>query len=71
MGFFKTLTIDGLIADIKAKIEGLHVVAEAHAALANAKAEEEKLAKEAREFAETEYARAKAIAAKFAALIEV
>jgi cell division protein FtsB len=71
MGLFKSLTIDGLIADIKAKIEGLHVVAEAHAAFANLKAEEEKLAAEARKFAEDEYARAKAIAAKFSALIEV
>jgi cell division protein FtsB len=71
MGLFKGLTIDGIIADITAKIEKLHFVAEAHAAFANLKAEEEKLAAEARKFAEDEYARAKALTAKFESLVKV
>lgn len=71
MGFFKSLTIDGLVADIKAKIEGLHLVAELHADAAKMQLAAENEAKKLREFAETEYARAKAIAAKFEDLIKV
>lgn len=70
MGLFSK-TIDSIIADIEKKISHLHAVAEVHAAFAAAKAEEEKLAGEARVFAENEYARAKAIAAKFEALVKV
>jgi hypothetical protein len=70
MGIFSK-TIDSIISDITSKIEQLHIVAEAHAAFAALKAEEEKLAGEARAFAEKEYGRAKAIAAKFEALVKV
>ncbi|HWX29572.1 MAG TPA: hypothetical protein VNZ53_19270 [Steroidobacteraceae bacterium] len=69
MGLFKT-TIDSIISDIKSKIEKLHLVAELHADAAKVQAEVEAAAAAARTFAENEYARAKAIAAKFEALIK-
>jgi len=70
MGIFSK-SIDSIIADITSKIEQLHFVAEFHAGMAAVKAEEEKRAAEARTFAENEYARAKALAAKFEALVKV
>ena len=70
MGLFSGLTIDSIIADITAKIEKLHLVAEVHAEAAKVQAEVEVAAGRARAFAESEYGRAKAIAAKFEALIK-
>ena len=70
MGLFSK-TIDSIIADITSKIEQLHVVAEAHTAAAAAAAEAEVVAQKARTFAENEYGRAKALAAKFEALVKV
>lgn len=68
MGLFKN-TVDSIIADISAKVEKLHIVAEAHAEaekIHNAViAERTKLVAEAR----AEFARAKAIAAKLTALV--
>jgi hypothetical protein len=64
-----TKSIDSIIADITAKIEQLHIVAEYHKVAAEAHAaivaERTKLAN----LALKEEARAKAIAAKFAALV--
>lgn len=70
MGLFSK-TIDSIISDITSKIEQLHVVAELHAAEAYAQSEVELAAAKARTFAQNEYARAKAIAAKFEALVKV
>jgi hypothetical protein len=67
--FFSRKTVDSIIADITAKIEHLHVVAEAHAEAekihAAVIAERTKLAQDAR----AEFARAKTITAKFEALV--
>jgi hypothetical protein len=70
MGLFKT-TIDSIIGDINKKIEALHIVAEAHAEAAKAHAVIENAAVKARIYAEAEYSRAKALAAKFEALVKV
>jgi len=64
-------TIDSIIADITSKIDALHVVAEAHAAEALVQVQLEAAASKARVFAENEFARAKALAAKFEALVKV
>lgn len=71
MGLFSKLSIDGLLKGITYLIEQLHVVAEVHAEEAKVHAEIEAAAATARKFAEDEYARAKAIAAKFEALVKV
>lgn len=68
MSFF-TKTIDSIVADIVAKIEGLHVVAEAHAEAAKLHGEIIIESTKAREFFANEYARAKAIAAKLETLV--
>ena len=69
MSFFSKLSINAIIADITAKIEQLHVVAEIHKGEAEVHdaivAERTKLA----DFARKEEARAKAIAEKFASLV--
>ncbi len=62
-------TIDGLISDITNKVEQLHAVAELHAAEESVKAKIAADAKAAQAFAEKEYDRAKAIAAKLTALV--
>jgi hypothetical protein len=66
---FSRKTVDSIIADITAKIEHLHVVAEAHAEAAKIHseviAERSKLIVEAN----TEFDRAKAIAGKLTALV--
>jgi hypothetical protein len=69
MGVFMK-TIDGILSDITSKIEQLHAVAELHSDYANLKLQVESEARKARLFAESEYARAKAIAAKFEALVK-
>jgi hypothetical protein len=71
MGLFSKLTIDGIIADITSKIDSLHAVAELHAAEAAVQASVEAEAAKARTFAENEYGRAKALAAKFEALVKI
>lgn len=66
--FFKH-TVDSIIADISAKVEKLHIVAEAHAAAEVAHSAEASLRSKLAAEARAEYTRAKSIAAKFAALI--
>lgn len=62
-------SVDSIIADIQAKVKALNVAAEFHAAEADAH-REVILAKNALiGFADAEYTRAKAIAAKLEALI--
>lgn len=70
MGLFSK-TIDSIISDITSKIEQLHIVAEAHATEANVQAAIEAEAAKLRVFAQNEYGRAKALAAKFEALVKV
>ena len=68
MGLFKH-TVDSIIADISAKVEKLHIVAEAHAAAEVAHNEEVLLRQKLAAAARAEYTRAKAIAAKLTALV--
>lgn len=70
MSLFKS-TIDSVIADIKGKVDKLHVLAEAHALEAEAQAAVVAKAQAAAAFARQEEARAKAIAGKFLALISL
>lgn len=66
---FFASSVDGLVADIEARVAKLNVVADAHKVEADLHAkviaEKQKLV----EFAQKEEARARAIAAKFKALI--
>lgn len=68
MSFFMK-TIDSIIEDITKKIEQLHAVAAVHAEVSRLNSEAIAKSTELRDFAESEYARAKAIAAKFEALV--
>lgn len=70
MGIFSK-SIDSIISDITSKIDQLHVVAELHADAAKVQLAVEAEAAKLRVFAENEYARAKALAAKFEALVKV
>lgn len=70
MGLFAK-TIDGIIADITQKITALHTVAEVHAEAVLLQTEVEDAARAAREFAQKEFNRAKALAAKFEELVKV
>lgn len=69
MGSWFQSSVDSIIADISAKIEKLHIVAEAHAEAIVVHgvviSERQKLVA----FAQAEYNRAQSIAAKFMALI--
>lgn len=70
--FFKSLftkTVDSIIADISAKIESLHVVAEAKATAAALHEDEIALRTRLKADAIAEYDRAKRIASKFAEFI--
>lgn len=67
-GIVKT-DIDSIISDIVQKVENLHVVAEAHIAEAKVQAALRDEAQKAADFAEKEYARAKAIAERLTALV--
>lgn len=66
--FFKK-TVDDIIADITAKIEHLHVVAEAHADAARVHNEVVVLHTKLAVAADDEFARAKRIAGKFTELL--
>lgn len=64
-----TKTIDSILADITEKIESLHIVADAHAAKAAIAAEEASVQLKLHDWATTEEARARKIAAKFTELV--
>lgn len=66
--WFKT-SIDSILSDITAKIEHLHVVADAHAAEALIAADRASLYTKLHDFAVAEEARARKIAAKFTELV--
>lgn len=66
--FFKK-TVDSIIADISARIESLHTVADIHAAAATDHAVEIGLRSKLKAEAEAEAARARRLAAKFLELV--
>jgi len=68
MGLFSH-TVDSIIADISAKVEKLHVVAEAHAEAVKIHNAEIAVRTRLVATANAEFARAKAIAAKLTALV--